>query len=274
MNIIFVYGTLLKGMERFNVLSNSQFIDHGYTEAILYDLGEYPAITKGNKTVYGELYKIDDEILNVLDRIEGYFPDDLDQSLYIRKEVDVTLFKDGSQTKTLTYFYNQPITTNESISYGDYRRYIAEENYDKQWYIAYGSNISSKRLMQRIGQPDEIKTGYLEGYKLMFNKRANRGGVYANVAYWGSEYRCPFAAYRISLEQLKILDKCEGEPSHYVRVGIPFSDRSDNFSQIGHIYIAHPNYLKKNSEPSSDYLKYIIDGYEEHGFDTNSLPEL
>jgi len=269
---LFAYGTLLKGMTRFGVLADSQFMGHGFIQGVLYDLGAYPAVGEGDGLVYGELYEIDREKLCELDSIEGYFSENEHHSLYLRKEAGVTLLNNGSRERAYTYFYNRDLNDYPRIISGDYRRYKAEELSDRQWYIAYGSDMSSERLHARIGETYKIRAGYMEGYRLMFNKRASNGGTYANIAYVGSGFRCPFAAYAVSTEQLHQLDRCEGEPSHYVRIGLPFSDLAGESGHIGHLYIANPDRLIRNQTPSHDYLKYIHIGYKEHGFDRSSLP--
>jgi len=270
---VFVYGTLLKSMSRFGLLADSQFMGHGFIRGVLYDLGNYPAIKDGNSLVYGELYGIGREKLIELDSIEGYYPEDEHHSLYMRKEADVILLNDGSREKAYTYFYNHNLDDYQQIAHGDYRRYKIEDLSDRQWYVAYGSNMSLERLHERIGETHEIRTGHMEGYKLMFNKISDRGGTYANIAYAGSGYRCPFAAYAVSTEQLYQLDRYEGEPSHYIRIGLPFSDLTGESSHIGHVYIANPDKLTRDENPSHEYLKYLHIGYEEHGFDRSSLPE-
>lgn len=270
---VFVYGTLLKGMSRFATLARSQCLGHASTKGILYDLGPFPAIAEGNNDVYGELYSVTDVKLRELDRIEGYSLQDERNSLYIRKGISVTLLNDGSTENAYAYFYNSSLEGHRIIDHGDYRRFRLEASSTKQWYIAYGSNMSLQRLAERIGKTDEIKKGYLEGYKLRFNKKAAKGGSYANIAYAGPDFRCPFVAHRISKQQLQVLDRFEGEPSHYVRIGLPISDEKGE-SYFGHVYIANPKKLTMNESPSSDYLNHIYRGYEEHRFDTTSLPRL
>ena len=271
---IFVYGTLSKGMTRSSVLVKSKFLGLGFIEGLLYDLGAYPGIVEGNNSVYGELYEIDTTKVKELDRIEGYSSEHEYQSLYKRKEVNVILINNGSQERAHAYFFNQQLKDNKLIDCRDYRRYILESSSDKQWYIAYGSNTSSARLNDRIKTTDGIKTGYLEGYKLMFNKKAIDGSVKANIAYIGSGYRCPFVAYGLKKEQLKILDGHEGEPFHYVRIGISFPNIASGTSYIGHIYIANTSKLIQDRIPANTYLEHIYAGYEEHGFDTSGLPKI
>ena len=50
--IIFVYGTLLKGLERESVLTNSGYMGPAMIQAELFDLGYYPGTKegKGRKT--------------------------------------------------------------------------------------------------------------------------------------------------------------------------------------------------------------------------------
>ena len=70
--LLFVYGTLLKGMEREFVLSDSQYLGPAVFQAQLFDLGDYPGIKVGRGLVIGELYEINRVTLDLLDKLEGY----------------------------------------------------------------------------------------------------------------------------------------------------------------------------------------------------------
>lgn len=271
---LFVYGTLLKGMNRYPVLSGSQFLGMGFTTGhlynLLFDVGDYPAIGSGNGTVHGELYDIDGKKLKDLDRIEGYDPKDARHSLYVRKNITCISLNDGSRIEATTYFYNHPLKKHMRIVCGDYRRYQLENLSETQWYIAYGADTSLNHLTGKVGGIHERKTGYIEGYQLIFNKNGDEGHACPNIMYKGFGYRCPFVAYRITKAQLFQLDRYEGEPAHYIRVGLPFLDTKGT-ADIGHVYIANPGKLIQNHRPSPTYLRYIIDGYGEHGFETSFL---
>ena len=71
---LFVYGTLKRGFVREDLMSAAQFegpitTQRGYA---LYDLGAYPAlVAHGEGTVAGEVYWVDAEHLEALDRYEG-----------------------------------------------------------------------------------------------------------------------------------------------------------------------------------------------------------
>jgi gamma-glutamylcyclotransferase (GGCT)/AIG2-like uncharacterized protein YtfP len=125
MSKIFVYGTLLSGLQRSSVLENETFLGIGTISATLYDLGAFPGIKEGDDQVHGELYEIDDDVLFLLDTIEGYDEFDHDRSLYVRKVVDVTT-DDGVTESAFVYYYNNgDIPHNQKIPEGDYRFYLA-----------------------------------------------------------------------------------------------------------------------------------------------------
>lgn len=272
--MVFVYGTLLRGLGRHRALGKAPLRGHGITGGILRDLGDYPALVGGGGAVHGEVFEVDGPTLQSLDAIEGYRPGDRKGSLFLRKETEVTLMHDASRIRAEAYFFNGDPERGRVIECGDYRRYLAENTSPGQWYIAFASNMSTERLEKRIPIPGAIERGYLEGYRLVFNKKAHGGGVYANIAWAGAGYRCPFTAYVLDRDLLSLLDGFEGVPAHYARIVVPFSVMSGGPRRMGHLYMANPKKLTPEGTPSADYLKFIYDGYEEHGFDTKDLPTL
>ena len=69
---------------------NSKFIADAKVGGSLYDLGAYPGVllSEANSSVIGEVYEVDDEILNKLDDIEA-------SSDYVRTQVEVSLDTQG-----------------------------------------------------------------------------------------------------------------------------------------------------------------------------------
>lgn len=63
---------------------NSEFIADAKVSGSLYDLGAYPGLVlnESNSLVIGEVYEVDDETLNELDRFEA-------SSNYWRKQVEI-----------------------------------------------------------------------------------------------------------------------------------------------------------------------------------------
>jgi len=87
-HLVFVYGTLRRGGARALSIRfpNSKFIADAKVSGSLYDLGAYPGLllNEANSLVIGEVYEVDDEILNKLDDIEA-------SSYYWRKQIEVSV---------------------------------------------------------------------------------------------------------------------------------------------------------------------------------------
>jgi gamma-glutamylcyclotransferase (GGCT)/AIG2-like uncharacterized protein YtfP len=87
-HLVFVYGTLRRGDARAMSIRfpNSRFIADAKVSGSLYDLGAYPGLllNESNSLVIGEVYEVDDEILNKLDDIEA-------SSHYWRKQVEISV---------------------------------------------------------------------------------------------------------------------------------------------------------------------------------------
>lgn len=98
MYTVFVYGTLKRGFGNNVLLANSLYLDTGKVEnyALKYSYGDigFPVMFKRkNNIVYGELYAVDENVLNDLDELEG------EGSLYHRKKVRVI-----TKTETIPAF--------------------------------------------------------------------------------------------------------------------------------------------------------------------------
>lgn len=109
MHLVFVYGTLKKGLSNSYVMKNAKFIGLGITkeEYQLYKL-RFPCLfeTINGFQVRGEVYEVDDKLLAGLDYFEGV-PD-----LYYRKEIEVFIEGIGL-SKAFVYFSNEPIPQNQ-----------------------------------------------------------------------------------------------------------------------------------------------------------------
>ncbi len=75
MNTVFVYGSLKKNFHNHVLLKGSKFLGTAKSEASRFkmlDLGSFPGLVFGNEQVKGELYKVDDDTMAALDRLEGH----------------------------------------------------------------------------------------------------------------------------------------------------------------------------------------------------------
>lgn len=119
---LFVYGTLKVGGR----LSDSvERYLRGFMPAELegfdlYDIGGFfPGIVSGAGRIVGELHTYDDKALNVLDGIEGYYPDSIAGSLYLRKEVEV-VDGNGVRSNAFVYVFNRSIEKYNKIESGEW----------------------------------------------------------------------------------------------------------------------------------------------------------
>jgi gamma-glutamylcyclotransferase (GGCT)/AIG2-like uncharacterized protein YtfP len=118
-HLVFVYGTLRRGgagamSVRF---PDAKFIADTEVGGSLYDLGAYPGLLLGesNSSVVGEVYEVDDEILNRLDDFEA-------SSYYRRKQVEISL---GAQRKVCWTYEPDPefYSPHMLITSGDWIEY-------------------------------------------------------------------------------------------------------------------------------------------------------
>jgi len=97
------------------IQSNSSLIGKGYIHAKKYDLGHYPGVkldSKKEHQTYGELYEVKtntEHVFSELDFYEVYTPNDIENSLFVRKEASVYLNRNETEFKAWTYEYAKAI---------------------------------------------------------------------------------------------------------------------------------------------------------------------
>lgn len=92
---VFVYGTLRMGHGNNHLLHKAKFLGEATTNGLMYSMGYIPFVSLKHKSneniVHGEVYEIDEDILQRLDRLEGYYPARPDHSFYNRSLVSTSL---------------------------------------------------------------------------------------------------------------------------------------------------------------------------------------
>ncbi|WP_454441608.1 gamma-glutamylcyclotransferase family protein [Vibrio bathopelagicus] len=109
-HLVFVYGTLRQDQSNHHYLQHCELLGRFDTPEIfaLFDLGAYPAMIFGKKSVAGEVYIINDETLESLDRLE-------DVPAEYRREQIETIFG-----LAWVYLYQLDLTANKEILSGDW----------------------------------------------------------------------------------------------------------------------------------------------------------
>lgn len=127
-------------------------------------------------------------------------------------------------------------------------------------YFAYGSNMSQRRMNERNIKVFSKKSGILENYKLVINKKSYKNPEigFANVIE-NENSIVEGIIYDIDENDVKILDKYEGFPNHYLKYFLDI--KTNNNKEKCLIYIAKSNWTTKNEiKTTLDYKNYILEG--------------
>ena len=102
--LAFVYGTLMRGERAEYLLAEATFVGCcQLRDYAMYHLGSYPGIQPcPGESVYGELYRIPDSLVEKLDAYE------VEGTLYDHKTVTVWL--DGQPVPAEAYIYKKDVT--------------------------------------------------------------------------------------------------------------------------------------------------------------------
>jgi gamma-glutamylcyclotransferase (GGCT)/AIG2-like uncharacterized protein YtfP len=126
-HLVFVYGSLRRGNEQSMSVRfpSSRFIGEATVSGSLYDLGAYSGLVSNdsNRTVVGEVYEVDEELLNQLDEFEA-------TSNYLRKQVEISI---GTERMTGWVYepdleYHSPHTLITSGDWAEYARTKSPES--------------------------------------------------------------------------------------------------------------------------------------------------
>jgi len=116
-NKVFVYGTLKRGFGNHHFLMGSRFIGTGHTveKFAMHTEGGIPFVVENEPVsyIYGELYSVDNSVLDNLDRLEGH------PTWYRRQEIEIHL--DGGTNPTVkAWMYFIPYHSGKLITSGEF----------------------------------------------------------------------------------------------------------------------------------------------------------
>jgi len=138
------------------------------------------------------------------------------------------------------------------------------------WYFAYASNMNRDQVRSRAGEVSEEKTGKLENYEIVFNKKARGGAATANIrpstgkAVYGILFKIPESA-------LRTLDRFEGAPEHYRRIEVTVTDNQESPVRA-QVFIA--TRVEKGLRPAPHYLQTILQAATEYQFPAEYVEQL
>ena len=121
-HLIFVYGTLLRGLSNHAILAQARFLGTARTkEPYALYVDTYPKVIRDEPVspVTGELYLVDGPTLALLDDLE-------DHPFMYRREQIAVIMDDGEETLAWLYFHPQP--GGRLVAGGDLSRWLREQN--------------------------------------------------------------------------------------------------------------------------------------------------
>ena len=124
---VFVYGTLRKEQTNAHFMQGAKCIaDRAWTYGKLFDTNEgYPAMICSNKDkVYGEVYEVNDDVLQKLDELEEY-TGNAESDLYDR--ITETIYLDDREIRAFAYIAQDKEMLRKVIISGDWVEYQREK---------------------------------------------------------------------------------------------------------------------------------------------------
>ncbi len=132
-------------------------------------------------------------------------------------------------------------------------------------YFAYGSNMYSRRLAERISSCRFHAVAWLPEYRLAFHKRGSDGSGKCDVVYTGNPGdTVPGVVYEIGEADRRILDAIEG-------VGRGYLGTSRDVVVAGkratvYLYVTDERAVDETVRPFCWYRDFVLAGAREHGF--------
>ena len=153
---IFVYGTLMRGESRFDVLKQFGIDCSLLAEAQgqLFDLGLFPGMTRecaSESHVHGEFIRLrsPEAALAALDRIEGFRGYGKPGSLYRRELISVHV-GDGRLRTAWTYCLDASADDAQVILSGDWRKHCGTRERFMRWLANAHSDQHPRRIAERL----------------------------------------------------------------------------------------------------------------------------
>ncbi len=124
--LLFVYGTLRSNQPNAPRLGGSVPLGWATTTGQLVDLGDYPGLMEGKGQVVGELFRLPQAALVRIDELEGFDPEDVEGSLFVRELREVRL--PGHPDSYSAWTYRWPHGGEKTIHHGDWVRHLQDRD--------------------------------------------------------------------------------------------------------------------------------------------------
>lgn len=131
-------------------------------------------------------------------------------------------------------------------------------------YFAYGSNLSTVRLLRRVPSAELLTTGQLREHQLCFHKIGRDGSAKCNAFYTGNPDDFLYGAvYRIDPAHKHFLDRAEGLGRGYETKKVTIVTATDGEVTAFTYYATH---VDPDRKPFHWYREHVLRGAREHRF--------
>ena len=134
-----------------------------------------------------------------------------------------------------------------------------------KYYLAYGSNLNIENMKSRCRFAKRVGEFTLDNYRLIY-KGADDNFSYLTIEE-ANGYFVPMGIYKISLLDIPYLDMYEGYPSFYKKATIPITIEGKTVNAF--VYVMNDEF--DYHLPSSSYVKTCVEGYNDFGFNQDTL---
>lgn len=132
------------------------------------------------------------------------------------------------------------------------------------FYFAYGSNLSIRRLQQRVDTARLVTQGFLKEHTLIFHKIGRDGSAKCNAFYTGKQDDLLYGAvYIIDPLQKTHLDNAEGLGNGYEIKQVTII--AEDARKIG-AFTYFATHIAEDIKPFHWYKHHVLAGAREHGF--------
>lgn len=131
-------------------------------------------------------------------------------------------------------------------------------------YFAYGSNMSTARLRERMPSCKPLGIATLPGHELRFHKRSVDKSAKCNALATGNENSVIGVLFSFDPAERAELDKAEGVGIGYEHATVTVINDKGRRRKVL-TYLATSDYIDDSLKPYSWYKDFVLAGGREHG---------
>ncbi len=139
------------------------------------------------------------------------------------------------------------------------------------FYFAYGSNMCSARLRDRVPSACRLVIGKITGYRLVFHKRSKDGSSKANAYFTGRESDVVWGVvFALDPSEKRALDNEEGLHSGYDETTVTVASEAGGVAAV--MYCATD--IDDSLLPYSWYVRFAVIGAREHSLPADYIQSI